>query len=177
MHLAPAPVGMTGLVGASMVRSWLPSAERPFAWLETSISMILLLDFKKIILLNLSTGFFPSSLVAWWWGVGHPPEVVTTSSCASTPRVQHQASGPHVGSFLNRLNSSRSTKAPLPTLHIVPPVSHLLAVRGPLASLVTVHCLRQNDFIPTGPGQHKTYLGLFQHVARASFDNSWKCLR
>lgn len=39
-----------------------------------------------------------------------------------------------------------------------------------LASLVTVHCLRRHDFIPTGPGQHKTHLSLLRHVARASFD-------
>lgn len=135
---------------------------------------VLIHDLQKIILLNLSEGFFPSPLVVWR---GHPPGVVTTFSCRPTPRVQHQASGPHVGSFPHRLNSSRSTKSPLSTRHIVPRVSHLLAVRGPLASLVTVHCLRQNDFIPTGPGQHKTYLTLFRHVARASFDILWRCLR
>lgn len=94
---------------------------------------------------------------------GHPHGVVTASGCAPTPRAQHQASGPHVGSPLHRLNSSRSIKAPPPTRHIVPPVSHSLAVRGPLASTVTVHCLRQHDFIPAGPGQHKTELPLRPH--------------
>lgn len=174
-HLAPAPTGMTGLVGASMVRSWLPSNGRPFLWPETSLSQIVFFYARgKIILSNLSEGFLPSSLAVW---CGHPPGVVTTSGCAPTPRVQHQASGPHVGYPPHRPNSSRSLVAPLPTLHIVPRVSHLLAVRGPLASFVTVHCLRQHDFIPTGPGQHKTWLPLLRHVARASFDVPRRCLR
>lgn len=75
------------------------------------------------------------------------PGVVTTSCCPPTPLAQHQASGPHVGSLPHRLNSSGSVEAPPQTLHIVPPMSHLLAVRGPLAAIVTAHCLTQHDFI------------------------------
>lgn len=101
--------------------------------------------FSKIHFIEFTWGTFPPLLVVW---CGHPQGVVTASGCAPTPRAQHQASGPHVGSPLHRLNSSGSIKTPPPTRHIVPPVSHSLAVRGPLASTVTVHCLRQHDFIP-----------------------------
>lgn len=38
MHLAPALVKMTGLVGASKVSSWLPSSEPPFAWFRDNRS-------------------------------------------------------------------------------------------------------------------------------------------
>lgn len=173
-RLAPAPMEMTGLVGASMVRSWLPSVERPFAWPETRIAQLLVFMVSKFILSNLSEA---SPLLLWVVWCGHPHGVVTASGCAPTPRAQHQASGPHVGSLLHRLNSSRSAKTPPPTRHIVPRVSHSLAVRGPLASTVTVHCLRQHDFIPAGPGQHKTELSPRPHTARASFDILCTCLR